>query len=267
MKILRLFTLTLLLLSVFFTYKYFMQTPMAQDSSRFIAHAGGAIEGFVYTNSLEALQNSYNKGFRLFELDMVQTSDGIFVAAHDWEYWKKITQYNGTLPPTHKEFKSIKLHKKFTPLDMNDINNWFAKHTDAILVTDKVNSPSLFVQAFDFKERLIMELFTHEAVQEAIKENIHGVMPSYSLLASMKGGRVKYLTSNGLKYLAVSRNHLQKDLQFFQTLKQKGIKVYAFHVNQKKNIDEKYMLCNEMHSFYGIYADNWNFSGTEPCQN
>lgn len=266
MKIVKLLTFASLLLSAFFTYSYFKQVPMAQDSSKFIAHAGGAVQNYKYTNSLEALNYNYQRGFRLFELDMIQTSEGVFVAAHDWNHYKKITGYAGTLPPTLQEFKSLKLHQKFTPLAIDDINDWFKKHPDAFLVTDKVNSPSLFVQAFMFKDRLLMELFTPQAVQEALEEKIYGAMPSYSLLSSIKGDRVEYFTSQGLKYLAVSRNHLQRDLEFFQTLKEKGVKVYAFHVNQKKSIDEKYMLCNEMQYFYGIYADNWNFSGEDLCQ-
>ena len=39
---------------------------------RFIAHAGGQIEGMNYTNSLEALNNSYKNGFRLFELILLK---------------------------------------------------------------------------------------------------------------------------------------------------------------------------------------------------
>ncbi len=35
----------------------------------FIAHAGGAIDGYTYTNSLEALNSSYAAGCRLFEKD------------------------------------------------------------------------------------------------------------------------------------------------------------------------------------------------------
>src|SRR5690625_6358053 len=41
-----------------------------------IAHAGGAIEGFNYTNSLEALNHAYDQGVRLFEMDILETSDG-----------------------------------------------------------------------------------------------------------------------------------------------------------------------------------------------
>ena len=34
-----------------------------------IAHAGGGIEGKVYTNSKEAVLNSLNNGYRFIELD------------------------------------------------------------------------------------------------------------------------------------------------------------------------------------------------------
>jgi glycerophosphoryl diester phosphodiesterase len=60
-----------------------------------IAHAGGKIDGFIYTNSLEALNSSYKKGCLLFELDIQETSDGKLIAVHDWEEFKKITNYQG----------------------------------------------------------------------------------------------------------------------------------------------------------------------------
>ncbi len=55
------------------------------DINRFIAHAGGEIDGHTYTNSLEALNLNYKKGFRLFELDIHETSDHKYVAVHDWK--------------------------------------------------------------------------------------------------------------------------------------------------------------------------------------
>ena len=48
----------------------------------FIAHAGGAIDGITYTNSLEALDLSYSKGCKLFELDLVLTSDDKIIAKY-----------------------------------------------------------------------------------------------------------------------------------------------------------------------------------------
>ena len=50
-----------------------------------IAHAGGEIDGYVYTNSLEALQQAASRGYKFIELDLLLTSDSVLVAAHSWE--------------------------------------------------------------------------------------------------------------------------------------------------------------------------------------
>ena len=55
----------------------------------FIAHSGGMINTSIYTNSLEALNSSYNLGARYFELDLRLTSDKKIVATHDLHSWKK----------------------------------------------------------------------------------------------------------------------------------------------------------------------------------
>lgn len=57
----------------------------------FIAHAGGKIDAFIYTNSKNAL--NYKKGFRLFELDIIKTNDDRFVVALDWNNWLSQTEY------------------------------------------------------------------------------------------------------------------------------------------------------------------------------
>ena len=80
----------------------------SMDPSRFIAHAGGEIEGHTYTNSLEAMDQAYDNGFRLFELDIIKTRDGHFVAEHDWKKWKNMTKYTGELPVDLQTFKSFK---------------------------------------------------------------------------------------------------------------------------------------------------------------
>lgn len=46
-----------------------------------IAHAGGGINGLSYSNSIEALDLNYDKGFRIFELDFSWTSEGQSVFA------------------------------------------------------------------------------------------------------------------------------------------------------------------------------------------
>jgi glycerophosphoryl diester phosphodiesterase len=49
----------------------------------FVAHALGAIDNRGYTNSLEAFQRNYGRGFKVFEVDMVRLADGTALAAHN----------------------------------------------------------------------------------------------------------------------------------------------------------------------------------------
>ena len=115
---------------------------------RYIAHAGGEIKGVKSTNSKHALDENYKKGFRNFELDIIETSDGKLVAAHDWNMWARFTDYSGSLPPTHEQFMKQKIYGDYTTLDMDGINAWFKSHPDATLITDKVNDPIAFADAF-----------------------------------------------------------------------------------------------------------------------
>lgn len=227
-------------------------------ADKLIAHAGGAIDGVMYTNTLEALNESYKKGFRIFELDLIQTSDGHFVASHDWNTWREQSGFNGVLPPNLIEFKKYKILGKYTSLDMDDINRWFDYHKDAILVTDKVNAPKVFSTRFIDNKRLIMELFTWDAVEEALDNNIQA-MPTWGIVEQIKGDKTKYLLEKNIKHVAASRNILSDRYFELHEMKKSGIKVYAFHVNHKKGYDEAYMLCHEFDYFYGMYADNWDF--------
>lgn len=49
----------------------------------FVAHALGEIDGESYTNSRQAFERSYERGFRVFEADLVQLADGTVWTVHD----------------------------------------------------------------------------------------------------------------------------------------------------------------------------------------
>ena len=239
---------------------------LSKDVNRFIAHAGGQIDGNRYTNSLEALNLNYKLGFRLFELDIIETSDNIYVASHDWERWADSTDYKGRLPPNREIFKKHKILGKYTPLDMTDINIWFNNHPDAILVTDKVNKPLYFSYKFIDKNRLVMELFSLGAVKDGIKANIKSAMPSWSVLSTITGDKVKKLKSMGVVAIAASRSVINDNKNLLNSLNKAGIKIFAFHVNLDKSKNEVYVVCNEMDYFYGIYADKWDFKSELDCR-
>lgn len=238
----------------------------ALDSNRYIAHAGGQIDGFNYTNSLEALNLSYSKGFKKFELDIISTSDGHFVAAHDWKKWQKISDFEGEIPPTRKEFLNQKIYGKYTPMDINSINKWFKSHPDAVLITDKINQVESFANQFIDKNRLMMELFSWDSVIAAASIGIKSALPTGGLLKNYPGNVIKKLKQHQIDEVVLSRKFIETEIKLLNALKTAGIKMYAFHVNSRQGTGTNYMVCNESHVFYGIYADNWQKDWQPNCR-
>jgi glycerophosphoryl diester phosphodiesterase len=226
--------------------------------NRYIAHAGGEVNGIKSTNSKEAMDQNYKKGFRLFELDIIETSDRKLVAAHDWGMWARFTDYEGALPPSHSEFMKRKIYGDYTTLDLKGINDWFSAHPDATLVTDKINDPISFADQFVDKGRLIMELFSVMAVEEASKNGIK-VMISQEPLMRLIGDKLNYLEINNIKYVALSRRIIASQTKLLLQLREQGIKVYVYNVNFDPGKDEKYVQENEIGLVYGMYADKWVF--------
>jgi len=228
----------------------------------FIAHAGGAIDGNIYTNCLEALDLSYSKGCKLFELDLVLTTDGKIVAQHD--------------PPgiTEAEFISRLILDKYTPMNMEAINRWFQNHPDALLVTDKINDPQRIFDEFLFRNRVIMELFSWEAVDKAIELGIKP-MVSENLIFGWSGKAMEMeiipfelkiapnieqiLEDKKIEYICMSRVYgIPGNEKFLRRLKEKGIKNYVFHLEQPVNGQpaEEYVWNYEMNFCYGMYAND-----------
>ncbi|OKP81736.1 hypothetical protein A3844_25475 [Paenibacillus helianthi] len=55
-------------------------------SHRIVAHAMGGINGHTYTNTLEAFAANYEQGSRIFEADLLLTTDEQLVARHEWTH-------------------------------------------------------------------------------------------------------------------------------------------------------------------------------------
>ncbi len=145
---------------------------------------------------------------------------------------------------------------------MQGINNWFANHTDAILVTDKVNTPKEFAEQFIDKKRLMMELFSEEAIDEALRNSITPII-SECMLYDLSINNIDSLKKKNVQYMAFSRRFIKEHLSFVKELKRRGLKAYVFHIGAIPHthksffMNEDYVLKYEMPYIYGFYADNW----------
>lgn len=235
----------------------FNYSDYRQDTARFLAHAGGCIDGNKYTNTLEALNLNYQKGFRFFELDIIATSDSHLVASHDWETWRSQTNYVGQIPVSTSIFLENKILSKYTPLSLVEINLWFQNHPGAVLVSDKINEPNLIVNQFIDKNRLMMELFSLEAILEAQTLGLNKILASEKVLDSFGKQRIEKLVENNIDYVTFSIKYMEDNRSFLEDLKENNIKAIVYNLTFEK--DEKYLVQNEMNNIYGFYADTWDF--------
>lgn len=108
-----------------------------------VAHAAGGIDLYSGTNTLEAFEENYKKGHRVFEIDICMTADNFLIAEHDWKtYYSKLgVEYENEKDapvPLYNDFISTKVYEngKYTTLDMPGIINLMIKYDDAYVMTD-----------------------------------------------------------------------------------------------------------------------------------
>ena len=101
-----------------------------------IAHALGQAGGTAYLNCREGFESAYERGCRLFEVDLTRTSDGYWVCRHSWQdalgQWED--GHSGKL--TLKEFKERLLMGKYPPLTWQDLVLQAGDYPDAFFILD-----------------------------------------------------------------------------------------------------------------------------------
>ena len=84
------------------------------EHAQLIAHAGGSIDGNIYTNSREAMHKAARDGYEFIEFDLMFTSDSVLVAAHSWSEFNTMTGYGhkGDSAPDFKDFISRRIYNR-----------------------------------------------------------------------------------------------------------------------------------------------------------
>lgn len=214
---------------------------------KIIAHAGGGINGDIYTNSLEALTNSIAKGYKYIEFDLLFTADSVLVATHSWEEYNALCEQpqRGDSAPTLSEFLSQRIMGKYTPLTARQINSIFESDSTLFLVTDKTSDPDIIEKYFsNIKERTIVEAFSYEDYSELNRLGYHKVL--YSCLAKdisegvikhiilypfFKGEKIEWMSL----HTSALDHYLFKMIDIFS-----NYKAALFTVNDKESVPQKH---------------------------
>ncbi len=139
----------------------------------FVAHAMGGIDGHTYTNSLEAFQRSYDRGFRVFECDQVLLADGTVLVAHtgleaDYGLSSSFEQ------ATWADLDGHKFLGAYTILRSQDVIQLLKDHPDIYFVLDiKYSNLAIwktYAQQAGGDRSLIERLLPHVADQAQLND-------------------------------------------------------------------------------------------------
>ena len=237
----------------------FFSNNFKVKSDNFIAHSGGSIDGNIYTNSLEALDLSYSKGIRILELDLKLTSDNQLVAVHDWKSWKKMTKYSKKIPPSKNDFMNLKILGKYSPIDLNKINEWKTKHKDTVIITDKFDNLKILNNSFQKNQKYIHEIYDYNQLLFAFNHGLTNILVSEKILRE-NNFSIKFLNrlkENDIYGLSVSRYSIYKLPEFYKKVRDMGLRVFVYRLNDGlPGGSEKEVICNFNNYLDAIYADD-----------
>jgi len=259
--------LFLLLLAFTFVTGYFIYThapvnPVCliyfnkQDVPR-VAHAGGGIDGITYTNSIEAMNLNYARGFRYFEIDFNTTSDAEIVCVHDWTSFRKSGGKDDIeVPLDFDEFQhineSVFEHKRCT---LNTLADWFIEHTDAYLVTDvKDNNLETLEVVFESipnsKRVVIPQIYAPNEYARVVAMGIDRII--WTLYRSeLTEDQILQALSKMNSVFAITMPTAKAESSFPVKVLNSGIAVYAHTVNDT----EEYKRLTQQNCVSEVYTD------------
>lgn len=232
------------------------------EPPRLIAHAGGAIDGLVYCNCLEALDRNYALGHRYFELDFCPTSDAHWVGIHDWEEsWQRLFGGQPADPrdwrsfPTLEAFLSAPMLNGYTPLTIDLLNGWLRAHPDAYIVTDIRGGNIKGLQYIadrspDLLDRYIPQIYHRVEYQPARALGFGRIIYTLYSTRDLPEEIAGFAASHAL--FAVTTNPMKPDFeQILSLLADQGQTVYLHTYNDQALVDE--LLASL--PVHGVYTD------------
>ncbi len=217
-----------------------------------IAHAGGAVYGYRLTNSLEALDNSYKNGFRVFELDFEVTREGEYVLLHDWETMAgRMLFREGKI--TLDEFKNSEKFASLTLLDLYELLDWLSTHQDCYIVTDGKcgNEPflaELYEIAGELSGRFIPQAYSYDEYEMAKKIGFERVILTLYGMNDTEDGLFAFAEKAKPWAITIPASVLTQTL--VSRLSELEIYTYAHTVNDLSFFEEWRNF-----GLYGIYTD------------
>lgn len=249
--------------------RYIMPVPSLPKSARLfvrppfkgeqilISHA--ATSGMqAPPNSEEGFRKSVECGFRYIELDLLETTDGNIISAHDWASLRKQAGMEvNDKPLSTQDIISIRKEGRSKPLFASEICQLLTQYPDVVLVTDKIRNYELLLKEIPFPERMIVEVYGGvEHYAAAVRAGV-----KYPAL-NLPGDRITYDVAMARKVPIVTVGNMaqfgQSELEQLRNLHEAGIVVMLYCYQIKDWDNEQFVAGHAGRVFSMIYTDSWS---------
>lgn len=218
-----------------------------------IAHAGGHVYGYRYTNSLEAIDSSYKNGFKLIELDFEWTLDDEIVLMHDWDSMVKRMFMSEPRTFTLEEFKNTKSLQNLTLMDIEDLANYLGDKEDLHIVTDVKSRNLEFLETiatnYDrIMSQIIPQVYSFDEYKKAKDLGFEDIILTLYRSTYSNEEIINFAKDNPL--FAITMNLEKGYSELPMRLKELGIITYVHTINDLYIFEEL-----SENGVYGIYTD------------
>lgn len=261
-------SISLLILSMFvvsfFAFSFLLKDKSAAakaanlqlTSDKLIAHAMGGIDGISYTNSLEAFIENYKAGYRIFEVDLIFTSDNKLVAKHDWD------SNNGTAL-SYSEYMNSKINGKYTPLDFEGIVILMQTYKDFYIITDtketdQANTAKTFQDIYNTAsstDSSILDRIIPQTYSQDMYGWITGIYDFKDIIYTLYQSNdsddqvIDFISKNSITKVTMSTSRISAE--FVNRLNQIHVNSYVHTIN---STEEAKSYSDQ--GVYGFYSDN-----------
>jgi len=255
--------------SSFINTKTANSNNLSFESYNLVAHALGGIKYKRATNSLDAMELNYTQNeIKLFETDLILTSDAVLVARHDWlpylyDLLEQDVPSNKQLSPlSFEEFMGLRINKAFYPLDFRTLAIILKNHPDIYLVPDtKSINPDEYRKQYkliveiaeeidvSILDRIVIEVYNEEMYAEVLK-----IYPFPNIIYALymnndsENQIIEFCNENEIKVIALPKEKVTQE--FINKLLANNIKTFVHTVNDVEEAKELKAM-----GVWGIYSD------------
>ena len=234
----------------------FSTTELTDYQKSRIAHGGGALEGNTYLNCYDPVKYYYDKGIRLFELDIEYTTDNVPVMLHSWDGFQfKYMGLDRDKIYSYEEFMDAKMINNYTQLNLDSTINYMkTEFPELFLVTDtKENNKELLLtlstKYSEILDRIIPQVYNQDEYIYAKDLGFKNIIYTLYVSEDTDDEVVDFCRKNKVFAITMPKSRAI-DTDLAEKLSYINVYVYSHTVNGEdefKNLKEK-GVC-------GIYTD------------